>query len=140
MLRLRLASKKTVMKKLHVLIAAIVLLTATNVSAQTKIAYISIDDVVGVMPELSRDKVNMDTVGAKFIQDSIMPTLNYKQAEYTEKVKRYSDTTSKMSQSLRDVMLKDIQQLQEELSGADQYLQQVQQLRQRTRLTQSLQK
>ncbi len=118
------------MKKLHVLIAAIVLLTATNVSAQTKIAYISIDDVVGVMPELSRDKVNMDTVGAKFIQDSIMPTLNYKQSEYTKKVADYQDTTKKLSPQLKSVMLKDIQDLQEELSGADQFIQQVQQEKQ----------
>ena len=118
------------MKKLQGLIVATILLIAGSASAQTKIAYIRIDDIVGVMPELANDKVNMDTVGQKFVQDSIMPGLNYKQSQYNEKVAEYSDTTKKISPQVKSLMLKEISDLQNELSGADQYLQQVYQAKQ----------
>ena len=41
------------MKKLHVLIMALGLIATTGASAQTKIAYVRIDDIVSVMPELA---------------------------------------------------------------------------------------
>lgn len=118
------------MKKLHVLMMALGLTMATGVSAQTKIAYIRIDDIVGVMPELAPEKVNMDTVGAKFINDSIMPGINSKQEQYNQLIKEYSDTTKKPSEQVKKLMLEEIQKLQQELSGVDQYLQQVQQAKQ----------
>jgi len=45
-------------------------------------------------------------VGAKFIQDSIMPTVNYKQEQYNQKIKDYSDTTKKLSDQIKKLMLK----------------------------------
>jgi outer membrane protein len=117
------------MKKLKVLIAAAGLLIAGNAVAQTKIAYIRIDDIVSVMPELAPEKVNMDTVGQKFVQDSIMPTLNYKQSQYNDKLAELKDTV-KNSLQVRNVILKELQDLQTELNGADQYLQQVYQAKQ----------
>lgn len=118
------------MKKLHLFILAFGLLASTGSFAQTKIAYIRIDDIVSVMPELAPEKVNMDTVGHKFIQDSIMPTIQYKQDQYNQKVKDYSDSTKKLSDQIKKLMLKEIQDLQTELGDADQYLQQVQQAKQ----------
>jgi outer membrane protein len=118
------------MKKLYVLIVIAVLLIAGSAPAQTKIAYVRIDDIVGVMPELAQDKVNMDTVGQQFVKDSIMPGLDYKQTQYNEKVKAYSDTTRKVSPQVKTLMLKEIQDLQAELGGADNYIQQVMQARQ----------
>ncbi|HWR32954.1 MAG TPA: hypothetical protein VN451_05495, partial [Chitinophagaceae bacterium] len=95
------------MKKSLVLIVAAVLMIAGTTSAQTKIAYIRIDDIVGVMPELAQDKVNMDTVGQKFVQDSIMPMLNYKQSQYNEKLTELKDTV-KNSQQVRNIILKEL--------------------------------
>jgi len=118
------------MKKLHVLMMALGLVMATGVSAQTKIAYIRIDDIVGVMPELAPEKVNMDTIGAKFIQDSIMPGINSKQDQYNQLVKEYTDSTKNTAEAVKKLMLKEIQDLQQQLSGVDQYLQQVQQAKQ----------
>jgi outer membrane protein len=117
------------MKKLHALIVVAGLLIAGSASAQTKIAYIRIDDIVGVMPELGRDKINMDTVGQQYVKDSIMPRLNYVQAEYNRKMTEFSDTV-KNSKSVREQILKDIQEYQEELSGADALIQQAQQFKQ----------
>jgi outer membrane protein len=116
------------MKKLHALIVVAGLLIAGSASAQTKIAYIRIDDIVGVMPELNRDKVNMDTVGNQYLKDSIMPRLNYVQGEYQRKLQEYADTTK--PKSVRDQILKDLQNYKDELDGADALIQQVQQFKQ----------
>ena len=118
------------MKKLHVLIAVVGLLIAGSASAQVKIAYVRIDDVVAVMPELAPEKVAMDTVGQQFVKDSIMPALDYKQTQYNEKVKAYSDTTKKVAPQVKSMMLKEIQDLQAELGNADSYIQQVLQAKQ----------
>jgi len=118
------------MKKLHVLIAVVGLLIAGSASAQMKIAYVRIDDIVSVMPELAPEKVSMDTVGQKYVTDSIMPGLNYKQSEYNKKVAEYSDTTKKLAPQVKSLMLKDIQDLQAELSNADGFIQQVLQAKQ----------
>lgn len=113
------------MKKLKTLIVVAGLLTSAVASAQTKIAYIRIDDIVGVMPELSRDKVNIDTVGQKYVTDSIMPRLNYVQSEYQRKLQEYADTTK--PKGVRDQILKDLQSYKDELDGANELIQQAQQ-------------
>ena len=116
------------MKKLHVLIVVAGLLITGTASAQTKIAYIRIDDIVGVMPELGRDKINMDTVGAQFIKDSVMPRLNYVQSEYTRKLAEYQDSTK--PKAVRDLILKDLQDFQDELNTGETQVQQAQQYKQ----------
>ncbi len=119
------------MKKFFfVVVIAITMAAGNSAKAQTKIGYIRIDDIVGLMPELAPEKVNMDTVGAKFIRDSIMPEINYKQDEYNKKIADLSDTTKKLAESVKKVMLQDIQELQSYLGQADQYIQQVQQVKQ----------
>jgi outer membrane protein len=121
--------KKLLMKKLHVLIVVAGLLMSAGASAQTKIGYIRINDIVGLMPELAPEKVNMDTVGAQFVKDSIMPSLNYKQSQYNDKLKEYTDTV-KNSAQVRGLIGQELQSLQTELNGADNYIQQVLQERQ----------
>lgn len=116
------------MKKLHALIVVAGLLIAGSASAQTKVAYIRIDDIVGVMPELAPQKVNMDTVGNQYLKDSIMPRLNYVQGEYQRKLQEYADSTK--PKSVRDQILKDLQNYKDELDGADALIQQVQQYKQ----------
>jgi outer membrane protein len=116
------------MKNLKAFIVVAGLLVSGSSFAQTKIAYIRIDDIVGVMPELSRDKINIDTVGQQYVKDSIMPRLTYVQGEYQRKLQEYSDTTK--SKGLRDEILKDLQNYKDELDGADNLIQQVQQYHQ----------
>ena len=86
------------MKRSYVVVLAAVLFFTTDVSAQTKIGYIRINDIVGLMPELAQDKVNMDTVGAQFVKDSIMPTVNLKQDQYNNLLKEYTDTVKNSAQ------------------------------------------
>ncbi|MBL0233666.1 MAG: OmpH family outer membrane protein [Chitinophagaceae bacterium] len=112
------------MKRSYVVVLAAVLFFTTGVSAQTKIGFIRINDIVGLMPELAQDKVNMDTVGAQFVKDSIMPTVNLKQDQYNNLLKEYTDTV-KNSAQVRSVIEKELKDLQSELSGVDNYIQQV---------------
>ena len=116
------------MKKLKLVAVLAVLLVSGVASAQTKIAYIRIDDIVGVMPELARTRVNMDTVGQKFVEDSIMPRLNYVQSEYQRKLQEYTDTTK--AKTVRDQILRDLQAYKEELDAADNLVQQALQYKQ----------
>jgi outer membrane protein len=116
------------MKKLYILIVTAGLLVSAGASAQ-KIAYIRINDIVGLMPELAPEKVNMDTVGAQFVKDSIMPAITYKQNQYSEKLKEYADTV-KNSAQVRSLILKELNELQGELNNADAFIQQVLQERQ----------
>lgn len=117
------------MKKLQVFIVAAMLLVSAGISAQTKIGYIRINDIVGLMPELAPEKVNMDTVGQQYVKDSILPAITYKQNQYNDKLKEYADTV-KNSAQVRGLILKEIQDLQTELNGADNYIQQILQERQ----------
>jgi outer membrane protein len=116
------------MKKLKLVAVLVGLLIAGSASAQTKIAYIRIDDIVSVMPELAPTKVNMDTVGQKFVNDSIMPRLNYVQAEYQRKLQEYTDTTK--SKAIKDQILRDLEGYKEELDGANSLVQQALQYKQ----------
>jgi outer membrane protein len=117
------------MKKVFILIVAAVMLGSAGASAQSKIGYIRINDIVGLMPELAPEKVNMDTVGAQFVKDSILPGITYKQNQYNDKLKEFADTV-KNSAQVRTLIAKDLQDLQNELNGADNYIQQVLQERQ----------
>lgn len=116
------------MKKLKFLAVAVGLLIACGASAQTKIGYIRIDDIVSLMPELAPDKVNLDTVGQKFVADSVAPRLQYVQAEYQRKTQEYSDTTK--PKGVREQIFKDLLSLKEELDGADNLVQQAYQFKQ----------
>lgn len=113
------------MKKTLLILALVVFgAGAQQVVAQaTKIGYVRVNDVLGLMPELAADKVNLDTVGQQFVKDSVMPRLNYIQDEYQKKLKDYADTTK--SKSVRDIIGKELQSYQDELSQAEQLIQQV---------------
>lgn len=105
-------------------------LFAGNTQAQTKIGYVRIDDIVSVMPELAPEKVNLDTVGAQFVKDSIMPSVQFKQDEYNAVVAELSDTTKKINEAVKKLKFQKMQELQQELSGVDNYIQQVLQAKQ----------
>jgi outer membrane protein len=116
------------MKNLKLVAVLAGMLVAGIASAQTKIAYIRIDDIVSVMPELAPGKVNMDTVGQKFVSDSIMPRINYVNSEYQRKLQEYTDSTK--PKAVRDQILRDLQAYREELDGAESYVQQALQFKQ----------
>ncbi len=112
------------MKKIIIVFVAVFSLCA-SVNAQ-KIGYIRVDDVVGMMPEVQ--KVNMDTIGQKFITDSILPRYNYIQTEYQRKLSDLNDTTKPAA--IRAEILKSLQEDKAELDNAQTVIQQAQQYKQ----------
>jgi outer membrane protein len=113
------------MKKLQVVAVVMVLLIAGSASAQTtKIGYIRIDDIVGLMPELKG--VVMDTVGNQYLRDSLGPKVDATKAEYDRKLKEYEDTI-KNSKAVREQLAKDLQGLSDELNSVQSVVQQVRQ-------------
>lgn len=69
------------MKKLNVLVAALGLFIAGTASAQVKIGYISVDNMVGLMPETAK----ADSLIQQYQTDSLQPRYNYTLSEYLRK-------------------------------------------------------
>jgi outer membrane protein len=77
------------MKKVFtVAIVAFTLLFATSASAQIKIGYISVDNMVQLMPELGK----LDTLMQKYQTDSLNPRYAYLVTEYQRKDSMYRDS------------------------------------------------
>ena len=115
------------MKKFITILVLVSGLINGTAQAQTKLGYIRIDDIVGLMPEVK--KVNMDTVGQQYLQDSVLPRYNYIQSEYNRKLALLSDT-AKTSSTIRTQILKEMQNDKAELDNASGVIQQVQQYKQ----------
>jgi outer membrane protein len=117
------------MKKILAIFVLAAGLVSGTAHAQTKVGYIRIDDVVGLMPELQPQKVNMDTIGQKYVTDSVLPRYNYIQSEYNRKVGILNDTI-KNSLAVRNQILKELQDDQEELNNAQAVIERAMQYKQ----------
>jgi outer membrane protein len=118
------------MKKLNTLKFVFAVFMASPAFSQVKIAYTRIDDIVSYMPELAPEKVNLDTVGQKFVNDSIVPLVNSKQNLYNQKVQEYSAENNKLDAKAKSNLLAEIQDLQAYLTNSDQYIQQAKEQKQ----------
>jgi outer membrane protein len=99
--------KMTIMKKLRALAVAASLLITGMVSAQTKIAYINIDNVVALMPEVNKidsqlQRYQVDSLNAQF-------ALDYQEYTYKDSILTKTDT-SKIPPSVK-------LQMRQELAG-----------------------
>jgi len=118
------------MKKTLLILTLVLFGAAVNQAAAqaTKIGYVRVNDILGLMPELAAEKVNLDTVGQQFVKDSIMPRLNYIQSEYQKKLQEYADSSK--PKSVRELIGKELQSYQDELGQAESFIQQVLQAKQ----------
>ncbi|HYM94388.1 MAG TPA: OmpH family outer membrane protein [Chitinophagaceae bacterium] len=101
------------MKKLKVFVAALGLLIAANAGAQIKIGYISVDNVVGLMPETAK----VDSLIQQYQADSLQPRYNYTLSEYLRKDsivngKDSLKTPAVVRAQIREEMQSDAYQLQ----------------------------
>ena len=91
-----------------VIIAFGFLMSANHSAAQTKIGYMSVDQMVGLMPEAAK----IDTLLQKYREDSLNSTLNTLIQEYTYKDSILTKTdTSKTPKSVLNQMKTDVQVL-----------------------------
>ena len=92
------------MKNLKVLAVAVLMVMATNaVKAQTKIAYLSVDQVVMLMPATAK----IDSIMEKFRVDSLQPEYNRIITQYQWKDSIYRDTV-KTPKAVRDEVAKEL--------------------------------
>lgn len=114
------------MKKIAVILSmALGLLITTTTNAQNKIGYISIDQVVGLMP------INTDSMNAfvqKYLVDSVQPQIEYLQSEYNRKYAQLVDTTTK--DAVRKTILAEVQDLEQQLQNVEGAVQQIRQSKQ----------
>lgn len=110
------------MKKLNVIAAIVVLLIAANANAQQmKIGYISVDNVVQLMPETAK----LDSIIQKYQADSLQPRYNYTLSEYLRKDsivngKDSLKTPASVRSKIREEMQNDALELQNWQSVAQQ--------------------
>jgi outer membrane protein len=91
------------MKKLKALIVVMFFLISGTVAfGQTKIAYISVDQVVALMPATAR----LDSMLAKYRTDSVQPEYNSLVANYQFKDSVYRDSTA--SKAVREQIGKEL--------------------------------
>ena len=91
------------MKKLKVLVAAVCLLITGSAMAQTKFGYISLDNVVQLMPAAAR----IDSLLQRYQVDSIQPEYTSLVEQYQFKDSVYRDST-KTPQSVRQQIAKEL--------------------------------
>jgi outer membrane protein len=109
------------MKKLKVLVVALSLILAGNVSmAQTKIGYIDAETVLYLMPEVAKidslvQLYQRDTVGKEYM--SLMQQYQYKDSIYR------GDTANKLPPAVKEQYGKDIAQLTQTLQSWQQIAQ-----------------
>lgn len=96
--------RQQLMKNLKVLVVAVLLVMLSNaVNAQTKIGYISVDNVVMLMPATAK----IDSILEKFKVDSIQPEYTRLITQYQWKDSVYRDTV-KTPKSVRDEVAKEL--------------------------------
>lgn len=90
-----------------------------STDAQTKIGYISADEIIGLMPEAAK----VDTALNQY-QQSLYQNAQDKQNAFNEAVAKFYKDSTTMNPSLKEVKRTELQKQVQELSGAEQQIQQ----------------
>ena len=101
------------MKKLKLFAVALGILVSAGAGAQMKAAFISIDNVVSLMPATAK----IDSLLDRYQTDSLQPRYNYTLAEYLRKDslvsgKDSAKTPASVRAKIRDEMQSDVYELQ----------------------------
>lgn len=120
------------MKKLltAVFITVIVLATTGSVNAQTKIGYISTEELVSVMPETAKADSNLQQYRTALIQNA-----QEKQSSLESAIEKFNKDSATMTVSVKDVKRGELQKMLNDLQAEDQRIQQQLQARQQELIT-----
>jgi outer membrane protein len=106
-------------KVLTLVIMAMGLLVASKqTQAQTKIGYISLNEVVGSMPEAKK----ADTLLQQF-RDALYQSAQDKQNALNDAYKKFVEDSVKMQTAVKEVKRKELQQKLQDLQGEEQRIQ-----------------
>lgn len=113
-------------KVLSVLMVALgIVAFSQSAMAQTKIGYISFNEIVALMPEAKK----ADSSLVQF-RDALIQSAQDKETALNEAINKFNADSAKMSQAVKDVKRKELQQKLTELQGEEQRIQQELQKRQ----------
>lgn len=102
------------MKKLKVIAVVVGLFLTGSATAQSKIGYISVDNMVALMPEVAK----IDTLLQKFQVDSLQPRYTYTLSEYMRKDSMLKGKEAdKLPASVKAQVQEEVQSLGSELSN-----------------------
>ncbi|GAB2681546.1 hypothetical protein GCM10027036_40320 [Flavihumibacter cheonanensis] len=113
-------------KVLSVLMVALgIAAFSQSAQAQTKIGYISFNEIVALMPEAKK----ADSALVQF-RDALIQSAQEKETALNEAINKFNADSAKMTQAVKDVKRKELQQKLTELQGEEQRIQQELQKRQ----------
>jgi len=123
------ASKPKMKQMKKFLTAAFITLTAlvttSQVNAQTKIGYISTEELVSIMPETAKADSNLQQYRTALIQNA-----QEKQSSLESAIEKFNKDSSTMTISVKDVKRGELQKMLNDLQSEDQRIQQQLQQRQ----------
>jgi len=101
------------------------LVTTSQVNAQTKIGYISTEELVSIMPETAKADSNLQQYRTALIQNA-----QEKQSSLETAIEKFNKDSSTMTISVKDVKRGELQKMLNDLQSEDQRIQQQLQQRQ----------
>lgn len=116
------------MKRLLLIIAFIFIYSSKPFAQTIKIAYVNIDSIVGLIPELKN--VDLDTVGSYYVEKVVRPRVEKLNLDYQRKLKQAMElhgTDKKESARLQN----EIEEIAMELGYVDEYVEQTKESKQR---------
>ena len=114
------------MKKfLTVMVFALCLVAAGEVNAQTKIGYISSQELVSVMPETKKADSSL-----KELQSALVQNYTDKQNAFYAAIEKFNKDSATLSPSVKTVKRNELTKLSQELGGEEERIQQQLQQRQ----------
>ncbi len=115
------------MKKFYVIVAvALTLIAAQPVTAQSKIGYISTEELISVMPETMKADSNLSQ-----FRNALYQNAQEKQNALETAIGRFNKDSATMTQARKDVQRTELQKMLQDLQGEEQRInQQLQQKQQ----------
>ncbi|KIC94777.1 OmpH family outer membrane protein [Flavihumibacter solisilvae] len=109
------------MKKVlsFLMVAMALVMVSSTVKAQTKIGYISFNEIVASMPEAKK----ADSVLSQF-RDALIQSAQDKENALNEAIQKFNTDSSKMTEAVKSVKRQDLQKKLQELQGEEQRIQQ----------------
>ena len=101
------------------LVAVSMLFLAGSSQAQTKIGYVSADEIISLMPEAAKVDTQLNNY-----QQALYQAAQDKQNAFNEAVAKFYKDSTTMNASLKEVKRTELQRQVQELSGAEQTIQQ----------------
>jgi len=99
-------------------ITATTVFAANRVNAQSKMGFISTEELISVMPETAKADSNLQQYRGALIQNA-----QDKQASLESAIEKFNKDSTTMSSSVKDVKRTDLQKMLTELQGEDQRIQ-----------------